>query len=476
MKINFLHNPLFQSLKRYLKLIHLNYSTCSSNEALEVWQRDGLVCGASVGPMPPKGSSFYIGFDPTAQSLHIGSLLGFSMARRLFDLGYMPVFLIGTATARIGDPSFRSTLRMRTAQSGLIDNNRSISAQVWTLASKFFPKESFKIVHNSSWINELSLIDFLEQIGSQVRLSSLLDRESVKQRLSSEGMSFSELTYQLLQAYDFYHLYKSHNVHIQIGGSDQWGNMIGGVSMIKRCLTHLSDSPVSLASDSINSDSEEKHFPIEPKIITFPLALDLKSGEKLGKSMGRCIYLDADLTSPFDFYQYFLRLPDDLALQWSKWLAPLIGVMKPECMNRKLLADLITRSIHGDSVVNDVSLATTQLYDKDLIFSNSNESNLVALEAALKASSQTHFKMSEIAQRRTKDINKEPDLNNLRIIDAICLCTNEKYSRRDLRRLANDGAVAINGQKISEAHLQSPASDQTFFVRIGKATNFMISP
>lgn len=311
--------------------------------------------------LPAPGCAFYIGFDPTASSLHLGNLLGLMASDQFARAGFRPIFLLGGATARVGDPSFRDHAKMRLDNSIIDHNMNGLRHQLRSL----FPDAT--IVDNYEWQGRLNLLEFLDDVGSSARLSSMLGRESVQRRLeSSTGMSFTEFTYQLLQAYDFLHLLKEHNCRLQLGGSDQWGNIVAGVELIGRQLP------------------EEKVVGL-----TFPL-LTTSGGGKMGKSEGNALWLDANLTSPFDMYQYLLRLSDTDARRFLPMLTrhslEEIASIQEEherCPERRfaqraLASDIVT-FVHGSQATDEAIRATKLLFDEyESIFTNIDSIKLVA--------------------------------------------------------------------------------------------------
>lgn len=332
------------------------------------------------GVFPPKGSTFYIGFDPTAPSLHVGNLLGVLVATHLRQFGYKPILLVGGATGRVGDPSFREHPKNPLECDTLLNNTQLLSRQLTDLmesglkhASKHMSIEeapSVEVVDNYEWQSEIRLLDFLDTVGMHMRLSSMLGKESVQKRLTSEaGMSFTEFTYQLLQGYDYYHLYRTRDCRLQLGGSDQWGNMVSGLELISRL------SPGNRIENVT--------------VMTFPL-LTTSSGEKMGKSAGNAIWLDPRMTSPFDLYQYFVRLPDADALR----LLPMMTFIKEEAIielkmehqknpeNRipqRILAEEVVGFVHGGEAIQESSRVSSLLFEEyDCIFKDPTEQQLVA--------------------------------------------------------------------------------------------------
>ncbi|KAF8630635.1 hypothetical protein AX15_002786 [Amanita polypyramis BW_CC] len=249
----------------------------------------------------------YAGIDPTAHALHIGHLIPLMCLFHFQLHGHRIIPLIGGATGRIGDPSGRSTQRQLANIKNIEDNVSSLTNSIYN----FFSRASHYVIRkhsnvdsvpslptvlsNLEWHQHITMLDFLRTVGVHARISTMLGRESVKARLNSQqGISFTEFTYQLLQAYDFHHLYKHHGCSIQIGGSDQWGNIVAGLELIAR-LEGKSNAPDEDVPDVYG--------------ITTPL-LTTSTGEKFGKSTGNAVWLDPDLTSVFDFYQYFVKVAD----------------------------------------------------------------------------------------------------------------------------------------------------------------------
>ncbi|MEL7431079.1 MAG: tyrosine--tRNA ligase [Chlamydiota bacterium] len=277
--------------------------------------------------------SFYIGFDPTADSLHLGNLLGIIVAKALQNYGHKPYILVGGATALIGDPSGKKTERTTISQATVEDN----TAQILSFLSKIFSSETADIspviVNNYDWFFRLSAIDFLRDIGKYFRLGPMLGKESVKARLESEeGMSFCEFSYQVLQANDFHELF-SKGVSLQIGGSDQWGNMTAGIDFIRK------------------KRQEEAYA------LTFPLLTDAH-GNKLGKTEKGAIWLDSKRMSPYEFYQSIMKTTDQDVIRLLKMLTFLpieeIHQLEQEMKSssylpnqaQRRLAEELTRFVH----------------------------------------------------------------------------------------------------------------------------------
>jgi len=274
--------------------------------------------------------SCYVGFDPTADSLHIGHLVGIMALFWFQKYGHRAFALIGGATGRIGDPSGKSIERPFLDDKIIVKNISSIK--------KFLEKvlgKDVEIVNNNDWFEKIKFTDFLRDVGKYFRIGPMLAKESVKLRMESkEGMSFTEFSYQILQAYDYYHLYKSSNITLQMGGSDQWGNITAGIELIRKL------------------DRETAYG------ITFPL-LTRSDGKKFGKSESGAIWLDEKKLSYYDFYQYLVRVPDKDVIKLLKMLTLLpledIEDIKNQMSSssyepnaaQKILAEEVTKFIHG---------------------------------------------------------------------------------------------------------------------------------
>jgi tyrosyl-tRNA synthetase len=288
----------------------------------------------------------YIGFDPTADSLHLGNLVAI-VALRWFQLyGHTPYVLMGGATGCIGDPSGKSKERNLLDPKTIAYNISKIEE----LFSRFLKREGengFKLVNNLDWFGNMTMINFLRDIGKHFRLGPMLSKESVKQRMQSEeGISFTEFSYQILQGFDFYHLFTNENVKVQMGGSDQWGNITAGIELTRK-----------LTGESVHA-------------ITFPL-LTRSDGKKFGKSEDGAIFLHKEKCSYYDFYQYFMKIPDADCIKLLKMLTFLdleeinqleekatTNALEPNHL-QKILAKEMTLFVHGQEGLS-VALKVTE--------------------------------------------------------------------------------------------------------------------
>ncbi len=284
----------------------------------------------------------YVGFDPTADSLHIGHLVGIMALFWLKKFGHTPYALIGGATGRIGDPSGKSIERPFLDDKIIFENVESL--KIFFL--KIFGSQAI-VLNNNDWFKDIYFTDFLRDIGKHFRIGPMLAKESVKLRMQSEeGMSFTEFSYQILQAYDYYYLFKHHNITLQMGGSDQWGNITAGIELIRK-LTHKTVYGM-----------------------TFPL-LTRSDGKKFGKTESGAVWLSEKRVSYFDFYQYFIRIPDNDVIKLLKMLTLLPieeiqeiekQMLKPNYepnSAQKILAQEVTKFIHKEEGLK-IALKVTQ--------------------------------------------------------------------------------------------------------------------
>lgn len=228
---------------------------------------------------------YYVGFDPTGDSLHVGHLLPVMAMRRLQQAGHVPIVMVGGATGQIGDPSGKSEARVILSKEVVAHNAECIRKQL----SRFISEDNAIFVNNAEWFNNMLYLDFLRDIGSKFSVNKMLTAESVKMRLET-GLSFLEFNYMILQAYDFYMLNKKFGCKLEMGGQDQWGNIVAGTELVRRL------------------SQQEVHG------ITMPLLINSSTGQKFGKSVGGAVWLDKNKTSVFDYYQFW-RNTDDADVQ-----------------------------------------------------------------------------------------------------------------------------------------------------------------
>ncbi|KAI8835607.1 tyrosine-tRNA ligase [Chytriomyces cf. hyalinus JEL632] len=335
-------------------------------------------------------TAVYAGFDPTAKSLHVGNLLTIVALIHFAAAGHSPVALVGGATGSIGDPSGRSSERSVLSREIIIENCSGIRNQLErifknakvtmnrhdpaassdTTASKVTSfVDRVQVLDNYAWFKDFSFLDFLGSVGRLSRVSTMMSRESVKSRLDApDGISFTEFTYQLLQAYDFHHLYTSHNVTVQIGGSDQWGNILSGIDLIRRMKPQQQLKSASSEPAQDVSSSSDTVFGLTIPLVT------TASGEKFGKSAGNAVWLDPELVSPFDFYQFFRRTPDGEVERYLNYFSFLSKDAIAELMAKhqqtpehhlpqRKLAFEVTHLVHGETAANQSEFKSQLLYD-----------------------------------------------------------------------------------------------------------------
>jgi tyrosyl-tRNA synthetase len=320
---------------------------------------EGFEARLARGPI-----SGYIGFDASAHSLHVGHLLQVLLLTHLQRAGGRPVVVIGGATGMIGDPSGKSSERRLLDDATITQNAAALRAQLERFLD-FSGRTGAVMVDNREWLGRYSVIDFLRDIGKHFPVNRMLDKESVKVRLEAGGMSFTEFSYQTLQAADFLHLYRERGVELQMGGADQWGNITAGLELIRRV--------------------EGREEGAEPPAfgLCSPLLLN-RAGQKMGKSERGAVFLDPSLTSPYQFHQYWLNDDDALVVQHLKWLT-LLGpdeiaaiemkqAERPESrVAQRALARDLTARIHGEEEarrqerVAEVAFASAPLEDPDVL-------------------------------------------------------------------------------------------------------------
>lgn len=369
-----------------------------------------------------KPIKLYGGFDPTADSLHIGNLVGIVLLRWFQKFGHTPVVILGGATARIGDPSGKSVERPLLETSAIVYNTTRIRRHFEAVLDFFHAKARPLVFNNDDWYSNFQLIDFLREVGKHFRLGTMLSKESVKSRLNSEeGISFTEFSYQLLQAYDYYHLYTEHGVTLQIGGSDQWGNIIEGVELIRK----MGKGPAFG--------------------LTFPL-LTRSDGKKFGKSEGGAIWLAADRCSPYEFYQYFVRIPDADVIKMMRVLTFMDlqeirgyeeDMRKPGYVPntaQKRLAEEVTRLIHGDEGLSKALKVT-----EGAAPGTDAELNVETLREIAKDMPSSELTLDEVLQQKFVDVTVKIGLLS---------------SKGEAVRLIQNGGAYLNNQRVDDPNFK----------------------
>lgn len=355
--------------------------------------------------------SLYCGTDPTADSLHIGHLVPFLVLKRFQQYGHRPVVLVGGGTGQVGDPSFKASERDLISQEDLDKNIAGIEAQLRRIFNFESGKETDAIlVNNYDWLKDISLISFLRDYGKHVGVNYLLAKDAIQSRLET-GISFTEFTYNIIQAIDFLHLRNSYNVKIQVGGSDQWGNIVSGIDLMRRI-------------DGI-TDAEGLTIPLVTK----------SDGSKFGKSEGGNIWLDGERTSPYEFYQFWFNQNDEDVIHFLKVftflsreeIEALEESVKTEPHLRKAqraLAEEMVKVVHDEVALEEALRITEALFS-----GNIKELSGKELKDAMKNAPQATVE------------NTEHPLVNL-LVD-----TKISSSRRQAREDIKNGAIYINGER-----------------------------
>ncbi len=401
----------------------------------------------------------YIGFDPTSDSLHIGSLVPIILLVHLQKAGHRPIALVGGATGMIGDPSGKSDERNLLDEETLAKNVAGIRG-VLSRYLDFDSKEDNApiLVNNYDWMKDFSFIDFARDVGKRITVNYMMAKDSVKKRFSSDsgvGMSFTEFTYQLIQGYDFYHLNKEYGCLLQMGGSDQWGNITTGTELVRRM-------------NVTQGDGE----PAKAYAMTCPL-ITKADGSKFGKSEGGNVWLDADKTSPYKFYQFWLNTSDEDAEKYIKIFTfldkaeidSLIGEHKEAPHMRllqKKLAEEVTVFVHSLEDYENAVKAST------ILFSGSAE-DLKQLDEktfldVFEGVSQAELKRSEIVE-------------GLDIVAALSSATNFLKSNGEAKRALKENSISINKDKVTESYsiTEKDLINDTFvLLQRGKKNYFLI--
>ncbi|KAL6537369.1 hypothetical protein OROMI_025903 [Orobanche minor] len=335
----------------------------STRNVVEILEERGLLESVTSDALRRQSEiRVYCGFDPTAESLHLGNLLGIVVLSWFLRCGHQVVVLVGGATGRVGDPSGKSLERPELDPLSLDRNVSTISATIRTILGRDRNSSSssaISVLNNYDWWKDVKLLDFLRDVGRFARVGTMMSKESVRKRLESEnGISYTEFTYQLLQGYDFLHLFRDEGVNVQIGGSDQWGNITAGTDLIRR-------------SKGGGGEGEGGAYGL-----TFPLLLK-SDGTKFGKSEDGAIWLSSSLLSPYQFYQYFFSISDADVVRFLKILTFLpmdeISQIERQMMMiqeeedyvpntaQRRLAEEVTRFVHGEEGLKEAIKATEAL-------------------------------------------------------------------------------------------------------------------
>jgi tyrosyl-tRNA synthetase len=396
----------------------------------------------------------YIGFDPTADSLHIGSLVQILILMHFQQAGHRPIVLVGGATGMIGDPSGKSDERNLLDAETLQKNCDGIQNQLASfLDFDASTPNAAVLVNNYDWMKDFSLIDFSRDVGKHISVNYMMAKDSVKKRLGSEskvGMSFTEFTYQLLQGYDFLHLYETLDCKLQMGGSDQWGNITTGTELVRR-------------------KAGGKAFAITCPLIT------KADGTKFGKTEGGNIWLDKKRTSPYKFYQYWLNASDVDAENYIKIFtffrqeeidkrikehqeAPHLRLLQKE------LAEAVTTLVHGSEELEKVLKASA------ILFGKSTEEDLKTLDA------QTFLDVFEGVPQAS--VSAASIAEGLDMITALAAETNFLASNGEARRALKENSISVNKKKVTEAYQignTDRIADRYVLLQRGKKNYFILT-
>lgn len=381
-----------------------------------------------VAELDDEPRTFYLGVDPSAPSMHIGNLAQVMVVKHLIAHGHKAIVLVGGATGMIGDPKQDSERDLKTLDE-IARNKDGIAMQYRQLLEG----EVFELVDNYDWFRDIGYLNFLRDIGKHFSMTQLLDRDFVQSRIGEGGVgiSYAEFSYSLIQGYDFLHLYRTYGATLQIGGSDQWGNMLSGAQMIKKL------------------EGGEAH------VWTVPLVIDISTGKKFGKSEGNAIWLDPQLTSPYQFYQFWLNTDDRMAEDLIK----IFTLLNQEVVARmiethhtnpnarvlqKSIAREVTTLVHGKEVCFSVERVT------DVLFSDARADKLSSDEIDLLA-------------------HEIPVVSADTVVEALTLSM-VAASNGEARRLISGNAVSVNGEKVSsDVKLSSPS-----VIKKGKNTFILV--
>ena len=427
-----------------------------SKNFVEVLKWRGMIHDAMPGAeehLQQQMRSAYVGFDPTADSLHIGNLVPIMLLAHYQRCGHKPVALVGGATGMIGDPSGKSAERNLLDEKTLRHNQEAIQKQL----SHFLDFDSNKpnvalMVNNYDWMKNFSFLDFIRDIGKHITVNYMMAKDSVKNRISSEsteGMSFTEFTYQLVQGYDFLYLYQNHNCSIQMGGSDQWGNITTGTELIRRM-------------------GNGKGFAITCPLIT------KSDGSKFGKSEGGNVWLDPKRTSPYKFYQYWLNSSDQDAEKYIKIFTFLeqneINTIveshstEPHLRGlQKRLAQEITTMVHGVDNCNNAEKASQILYSKSF------KADIQTLDEA------TFLDVFEGVPQA--DVPRAKIESGLDMIAALSAETRFLSSNGEARRALKENSIAVNKDRVNDQYVLSNTdliNDTYIILNRGKRSTFII--
>ncbi len=380
--------------------------------------------------------TIYHGIDPSSDSAQVGNMVVWMMLRRLAEAGHKIIFLVGGGTGMIGDPKPNMERELKTSIS-VQKNVEKIKKQ----AENFFKGFDIEFVNNLDWLGELKFIDFLRDVGKHYTVNELIKKDAIATRLSSDtGLSYTEFAYPLLQGYDYYQLFKTKGCTVQVGGSDQWGNMVSGVELVRR--------------------KEQS----EVFAVTVPLVINKNTGKKFGKSEGDTIWLDSKKTSAYTFYQFWLNVSDEVVFDYLKLFTPLsledIEKIKETSENnpgerkaQQTLSKSITTLIHGDEEMNKVRRINEVFFGKAALSSLTEEELKIVKEGAPYSTSGDDSSLVDV------------------LVDSELAS-----SKREARTFVETGAVQVGGEKITDTEYKISKSKQgeNFLLKRGKKKTSLI--
>ena len=396
----------------------------------------------------------YVGFDPTADSLHIGHLVGIMILKHFQNCGHKPYALVGGATGMIGDPSGKSAERNLLTEEVLAHNIKGIQKQL----AKFLDFESeapnrAELVNNYDWMKEFSFLSFIRDIGKHITVNYMMAKDSVKKRFdpneNTDGMSFTEFSYQLLQGYDFLHLYRQKGLTLQMGGSDQWGNITTGTELIRRI-------------------AGGKAYALTCPLIT------KADGTKFGKSEGGNVWLDAEKTSPYKFYQYWINVSDEDAQRYIKIFTMLSREEIEQLISehqaaphlrvlQNKLAEELTVLVHGREELQKAQKAS------QILFGNSTSDDLRQLDA------KTFLEVFDGVPQA--EVTRTDIAAGLDMIAALSAKTGFIASNSEARRALKEKSIAVNKEKVEESYIigeKDIIDDKFVLLQRGKKNYFVI--
>ncbi|HHL57844.1 MAG TPA: tyrosine--tRNA ligase [Bacteroidetes bacterium] len=399
-------------------------------------------------------TSGYIGFDPTADSLHIGNLVPIMLLVHLQRAGHKPFVLVGGATGQVGDPSGKTEERQLLSIEKINHNLEGQKKQLMKFLDFEQGDNKAEVVNNYDWFKDFNFLDFIRDVGKHITVNYMLAKDSVKKRLES-GMSFTEFSYQLVQGYDFYWLYKNKNVKLQLGGSDQWGNILTGTELIRR---------------KFFADEQQE---ADAYALTCPL-ITKADGTKFGKSEGGNVWLDPERTSPYKFYQYWLNASDEDAEKWIKYFTLLPKEEIEEITKehreaphlrllQKALAKDVTVRVHSEEDYNMAVEASQILFGKGTTETLKKLSEEVLL-SVFEGVPQSEVSRTEFEQ-------------GIGLLDFLSEKVGAFKSNGEARRMLKDNAVSVNKQKIRDDYeigTKDLLNDKYILVQKGKKNYYLV--